>query len=250
MSCQGKTKAVAGTAQKNGIAPATSQNSGVQAPFFNQPTGGKHRNGSSKGITKKGQRSRAKRARRRERPPSSEPAKPSAKTVTPRPNQSRLKIDDAFAPAELQRLSVQFSLAEAAARKQLQTLASGVSRGIGHDDPRPADWAGSDRRWYHFLVQGLAGVRRGRAGLDTSGLSRAELIDLWQFARFEVDRNARQIDYFTTAGSGIGGPTAAYLTANHKLMGRFLNDLAGQLEGIIPPGELEAATAWETGGSA
>ena len=85
-------------------------------------------------------------------------------------------------------MSVQLRLGAAAVSRQIRELNGSASRGIGHSDPRPLDWARSDRKNTEFLVNQLAEIRRGQEYLDTRTLSKAELVDLWDFARFEADR--------------------------------------------------------------
>ena len=142
-------------------------------------------------------------------------------------------------------MSVQLRLGAAAVSRQIRELNGSASRGIGHSDPRPLDWARSDRKNTEFLVNQLAEIRRGQGYLDTRTLSKAELVDLWDFARFEADRAMRNIDHLQAGLSHLKGPTAEYLTGRHQLEARFYSFLAGQVEPMIPSEKIEAAKAWE-----
>jgi hypothetical protein len=115
----------------------------------------------------------------------------------------------------------------------LQELTSGSSRGIGHSDPRPADWVKADLQHFQFLADQLAKVRHGAGYLDTSTLKSNDLVDLWEFAKFEADRAQRNIDHLRSGISHLKGPTADYLVAGHQLEARFYTRLAGQLEPLI-----------------
>lgn len=161
------------------------------------------------------------------------------------PTQRQIRLTNDFSAEELQTISVQLRLGAAAVSRQIRELNDGVSRGIGHSDPRPLDWARSDRKNYEFLVDQLDEARRGRGYLDTTGLSKADLVDLWDFARFEADRAMRNIDHLQSGLSHLKGSTADYLADRHKLEARFYTFLAGQLETVVPPEEIEAAKAWE-----
>lgn len=163
----------------------------------------------------------------------------------PLPTQRQIKLTNDFSVEELQIMSVQLRLGAAAVSRQIRELNGGASRGIGHSDPRPLDWARSDRKNYEFLVNQLDEARRGRGYLDTKALNKAELVDLWGFARFEADRAMRNIDHLQSGLSHLKGPTAAYLTERHRLEARFYSFVAGQVEPMIPPEKIEAAKAWE-----
>jgi len=149
------------------------------------------------------------------------------------PTQRHVRIVDDFTSEELQRMSVQLALGGAAAARQLQELTSGSQRGIGHSDPRPADWAKADLQHFRFLADQLARVRRGDRYLDTSALKSNDLVDLWEFAKFEADRAQRNIDHLRSGLSHLKGPTADYLVAGHQLEARFYTLLVGQLEPLI-----------------
>ena len=163
----------------------------------------------------------------------------------PLPTQRQIKLTNDFSAEELQTISVQLRLGAAAVSRQIRELNGGASRGIGHSDPRPLDWARSDRKNYEFLVNQLDEARRGRGYLDTKALNKAELTDLWDFARFEADRAMRNIDHLQSGLSHLKGPTAAYLTGRHRLEARFYRFVAGQVETMIPRDRIEAAKAWE-----
>lgn len=151
------------------------------------------------------------------------------------PTQRQIKMTNEFSAQELQTLAVQLRLGEAAAARQIQTLNSKSSRGVGHSDPRPLDWARSDQQHFHFLGQQVRRARRGDGYLDTSGLKDEALVDLWEFASFEADRALRNIDHLQAGLSHLKGQTADYLTGRHRLAARFYTFLAGQLEPLIMP---------------
>lgn len=157
----------------------------------------------------------------------------------PLPHQRHINVSLAFTPDELSRMSVQLRLGAAAAARHINQLRSGASRGIGHSDTRPADWAQSDLHNYQFLVGQLTEARRGRGYLDTSRLARKELIDLWEFSRFETDRAHRNIDHLSIPGGSIQGETAEYLSGGHKLEARFFEFIANHVETMVPTNELE-----------
>lgn len=156
------------------------------------------------------------------------------------PTQRDIQLGPAFSPDELQTISLQLRFGAAAASRQLRELGSGRTRGVGHGDPRPLDWTELDRKQFQFLVDKLAEARRGSGCLDTSSLSKPELIELWEFCRFEADRASRNIDHLGVPGGPIGGPAAEYLIGNHKLEARFFNHVAGQIEAMAPVQELAA----------
>jgi hypothetical protein len=149
------------------------------------------------------------------------------------PTQRRIKLAGVFPDKELQSLSVQFRFDAAAARRHMRELGSGTSRGIGHSDPRPADWAKSDLKNYDFLVGQIGEVRRGQDYIDVSSLSRHDLVDLWDFSRHEADQALRFIDHLQVGGSHLKGETATYLTDKYRLKGRFCGYLSQQLEPMI-----------------
>jgi hypothetical protein len=152
-----------------------------------------------------------------------------------------------FTPAELQTISIQLRLGTADSSRRLREAGLGISRGIGHGDPRPLDWVESDRKNFQFLVAQLTEARRGRGILDLSALNKHEVVDLWEFCRFEADRARRNIDHLSVPGGSIGGPTAAYLIGNHKLEARFFSHIAANIEKIVPAEELDEYTGqvWE-----
>lgn len=176
----------------------------------------------------------------REQPPSKAAAR-----QPPLPTRRQIKLTQDFSGEELQTMSIQLRFGAAAVSRYIRELNSGATRGIGHSDPRPLDWARSDRKNYEFLVNQLNEARRGRGYLDTTALSKAELVDLWEFARFEADRAMRNIDHLQFGLSHLKGPTAEYLTERHRLEARFYSYMAGQVEMMIPRDKIEAAKAWE-----
>jgi hypothetical protein len=150
------------------------------------------------------------------------------------PNQRQIYITRAFTPEELDKVVVKLHLGAAATKRHVSELNGGRSRGIGHSDPRPLDWARSDQQQYDFLIDQLRRARRGHGYIDTRSLKKDELAELWEFARFEADRAHRNIDHLTSGLSHLKGPTAEYLAQGHRLEARFYNFLAEQLETIIP----------------
>jgi hypothetical protein len=154
------------------------------------------------------------------------------------PTQRQIKISGDFSPRQLQRLSVQLKLGTAATARHIRLLNREMTRGIGYTDPRPLDWAQSDRRQYEFLIGQLDRVKGGKGYIDTSALKRDQVAELWEFARFEADRAHRNIDHLRSGSSHLKGPTAGHLTKRYKLEARFYEFLAGQLETLIPPEEL------------
>jgi hypothetical protein len=149
------------------------------------------------------------------------------------PTQRQIMLTNDFSPEELQTMSVQLRLGAAAVSRQIRELSDGASRGIGHSDPRPLDWARSDRKNYDFLVNQLDEAQRGRGYLDTGMLNKAALADLWDFTRFEADRAMRNIDHLQSGWSHLKGPTAEYLTERHRLEARFYTFMARQMEAMM-----------------
>ncbi len=140
-----------------------------------------------------------------------------------------------FSQEELARMKTLTLLGSAAVGRQLQLLKAGVSRGIGHSDPRPEDWLEQDRQNFRFLSRQLTAGARNGAALETTGLNEAELVDLWEFSRFEADRALRNIDHLQSGWSHLKGETAAYMTRDHRLEARFYTWLANHLEPGITP---------------
>jgi hypothetical protein len=150
------------------------------------------------------------------------------------PSQRQIYVTQAFTPEELDKVVVKLHLGAAATKRHVSELNGGRSRGIGHSDPRPLDWARSDQQQYDFLIDQLRRARRGHGYLDTRPLKKAELVELWEFARFEADRAHRNIDHLTSGLSHLKGPTADYLAQGHRLEARFFSFLAEQIETLIP----------------
>ena len=69
--------------------------------------------------------------------------------------------------------------------------------------------------------------------IDTSPLSGDELVDLYEFSRFEADRVERNIDHLSRGLSHLKGPTAGYLIGKHRVKQRFYNHLAASLEPMV-----------------
>jgi hypothetical protein len=157
----------------------------------------------------------------------------------PLPTQRHIHVVKDFTPAELQTISIQLRLGTADISRRLREAGFGISRGIGHGDPRPLDWVESDRKNFQFLVAQLTEARRGRGTLDLSALNKSGVVDLWEFCRFEADRANRNIDHLGVPGGSIGGPTAAYLMGNHKLEARFFSHVAAHIEKMVPAEELD-----------
>lgn len=155
------------------------------------------------------------------------------------PNQRQIKLAHDFTPEELQTISVQLRLGAAAASRQVRELSGGASRGIGHSDPRPLDWAKSDQQNFQFLADQVTRARREEGTIETSSLTKEALFDLWEFSNFEADRAHRNIDHLFSGGSHLRGPTAEYLAERHKLDARFYTFLARQLEPMITPEMVE-----------
>ena len=253
MSCERNLSLLSRVTRRLGISGEVSKSAALassapQVSFFKQPRARSKRSGkrtkkpSSKqiaGSTGSGQRSNEQTSffDVSQKEPASAPAS--------LPTQRQVKLPPAFSDEELQSLSVQLRLGEAAAARRLRELNSGVERGIGWSDPRPDDWARADQKNYHFLVSALDGARRGEGYLDTTGLKSDEMADLWEFARFEADRALRNIDHLNAGLSHLKGPTADYLVSRHKLEARFFTCLAAQLETVIPRQEIEAIKAWD-----
>jgi hypothetical protein len=169
-------------------------------------------------------------------------------TASALPTQRRVRLGQQFKPQELDKLSVQLRLGLAAATRHVRSLDSGNSRDIGHGDPRPSDWARLDVRQFEILTKQLAKARREDGIMDMSSLKRGELVELWEFSRFEADRALRNIDNLQTPGNGIGGASADYLVQNHKLEARFFTHLANQIEAIFPTENIQAEYPTGTGG--
>jgi hypothetical protein len=177
-----------------------------------------------------------------------------AKSPAGTPARRRIILGKDFSPKEMSKLSVQLRLGLAAATRHLRALDRGASRDTGHGDPRPADWARLDRKQFEILTKQLTKARRaqnrGKQGyLDFSSLERDELVELWEFLRFEADRALRNIDHLQIPGSGIGGAAADYLVQNHKLEARFFTYLANQIETIFPAENIQAKYPSGPGGS-
>ena len=152
----------------------------------------------------------------------------------PTPNPARLIKLPAFSPKELDSLYVQLSLAQAALRRHLKARQEGFDPGPLHREPRPPDWARLDLRQYDFLARQLKAARQGKKQIDTSGLSKQGLSDLWAFAGYEAERAQRRIDQLQIPGGPIGPPTSDYLVKKHKLEAQFHSALAAGIEQMMP----------------
>jgi len=164
------------------------------------------------------------------------------------PTQRQVRLGQQFKPEQLSKLSVQLRLGLAAATRHVRILDSGAARDIGHGDPRPSDWARLDVRQFEILTRQLSKARREDGVMDLSSLKGGELVELWEFSRFEADRALRNIDHLQTPGTGIGGASAQYLVKNHKLEARFYTHLANQIESIFPAENIQAEYPTGTGG--
>jgi len=140
----------------------------------------------------------------------------------------------AFSQKEMDSLYVQLSLAQAALRRHLKSRKEGFDPGPLYRDPRPPDWATLDMRQYDFLARQLQAARRGEKQIDTSGLSRQGLSDLWAFAGYEAERAQRRIDQLQIPGGPIGPPTSDYLVKKHRLETQFYSALAAGIEQLVP----------------
>ncbi len=149
-------------------------------------------------------------------------------------NPARLIKLPAFSPQELDSLYVQLSLAQAALRRHLKARQEGFDPGPLHREPRPPDWARLDLQQYDFLARQLKAARQGKKQIDTSGLSKQGLSDLWAFAGYEAERAQRRIDQLQIPGGPIRPPTSDYLVKKHKLETQFHSALAAGIEQMMP----------------
>lgn len=240
MTCERGSMKAAKAAGKNGVSPTTSRSgyaaaSTAQVSFF-APVG---RQGGSrkrrKRINKAGNpNGRTTQRSFFEQNQTNDGPKRRSVPTKRLPSQRQIYITRAFTPEELDKVMVKLHLGAAATKRHVSELNGGRSRGIGHSDPRPLDWARSDRQQYDFLIDQLRRSRRGHGYIDTRSLKKDELAELWEFARFEADRAHRNIDHLTSGLSHLKGPTADYLAQGHRLEARFFSFLAEQIETIIP----------------
>jgi len=156
--------------------------------------------------------------------------------ITPR----HISISGLFTDEELNTLHVELLFNQAATARQLRELSSGASRGFDFKEPRAADHLRSDKKNYDFLIGTLRTAKYGRGidnrgvgYIDTSSLSNEDLVDLYEFSRFETDRLARQTDHLAQDLSHVKGPTADYIIGKHRVEARFYHHLASQLEPLI-----------------
>ncbi|MFN8459283.1 MAG: hypothetical protein U0401_32300 [Anaerolineae bacterium] len=168
--------------------------------------------------------------------------------ITPR----QISLSGLFTNEELNTLTVELLFNQAATARQLRELASGTSRSPDFKDPRAADHLRSDKKNYDFLIGALREAKYGRGldrygvgYIDTSSLSDEELVDLHEFARFEVDRLSRHIDQLAQNLSHIKGPTADYIIGKHQVEARFYHCLASQLEPLITPEMQDDYWGWD-----
>jgi hypothetical protein len=164
----------------------------------------------------------------------------------------QVNLSGLFTEKELDVLSGELRLDQAATLRHVRALASESSRGVNYDDPRVLEHARSDSKNYQFLIKALRDARYGRdldrggVGLiDTSSLSDDELVDLYEFSRFEADRVERNIDHLNQGLSHLKGPTAGYLTSKHRIKQRFYNHLAGSLEPMITAEMQDEYMQWD-----
>ena len=205
MSCQQAVNRAAAAGKQAGIAGVSSKVAAAPLPVMPQ------RSGQAKKVekTKKGK---------------------------PRPIQL-----PAFSQKEMDSLYVQLSLAQAALRRHLKSRKEGFDPGPLHRDPRPPDWANLDMRQYDFLARQLKAARQGEKQIDTAGLSKQELSDLWAFSQYEAERAQRRIDNLNIPGGPIGPPTRDYLLKKHKLESQFHSALAAGIEQFVPIIDLHEA---------
>jgi hypothetical protein len=258
MSCESNATKSAQAAAKSGISKTAGKSSFVAGSttkvsvFRSEKTKGKEK--LEPGLQKEGNKKRARVSKKKTiakkgknaQPSFFKAAKKSAAAAAdsnskPLPTQWQVNVVGDFTQDELQAISVQLRFGAAAATRHVQMLGTGTSRGITHRDPRPLDWTRSDLEQYQFLINQLTGARRGRGYLDLSSLSKRQLVELWEFARFEQERANRNIDHLTTPLGPIQGPSAEYLIEKHKLEVRFFNHIAAHMERLVPAEELDAA---------
>lgn len=170
-------------------------------------------------------------------------ASPQVSFFEPLPRDTAVRVDPAFSPAELQQVSIQLLLGEAAVKRHLRQRDS-ATLSLDQRDPRPLDWAQSDQRCYDFLIGALRQARNGSGLIDLSGLDGEQRLELWEFSSHEAERLLRNLEHLQSGGSGVGGATSEYLTKNHQLLSRFYNHLAGQIEPLLPRDEMESIQAW------
>lgn len=163
------------------------------------------------------------------------------------PTQHQIVIGDAFSAEELDRLQTTALLSSVATKRQLEARRLNADRGHLHSDPRAQDWMTQDLNNFRFVSRQLGQARRNGGKLDTAALDEAELLDLWEFSRFESDRALRNIDHLLSGWSHLKGETADYLGGQLRLEARFYSYLAQQLEPRITPELRDKYEAWELG---
>lgn len=243
MSCQTEANNVAGTgAARAGIGQSASKQAFLagttpQVSFFSLKSEDQGRQQRAKQDTKSAPKKRARRKRKAGTKPVSKRRVKAEETL---PTQRQIRISGDFKPNQLQALSVQLALGQAATRRHIQELGGGVVRAISFGDPRPLDWAQRDLAQYEFLTTQLRSARRDEGVIETGGLSKQALSELWAFAKFEAERAQRNIDHLQVPGGPIGPPASQYLAGKHVLEARFYTFLAEQIETMLPLSELHA----------
>ncbi|GAB4437477.1 MAG: hypothetical protein Kow0031_19280 [Anaerolineae bacterium] len=161
------------------------------------------------------------------------------------PTQYHINIGSAFSPEEIDRLQTTALLSSVAAKRQLEARRLNAERGHGHSDPRAQDWMTQDLNNFRFVSRQLGQARRNGGKLDTSALDEAELLDLWEFSRFEADRALRNVDHLLSGWSHLKGETADYLGGQLRQEARFYSFLAQQLEPRITPELRDKYQSWD-----
>jgi hypothetical protein len=163
------------------------------------------------------------------------------------PTQHQIVVGRAFSPEELGQLQTTALLSSVATQRQLEARRLNAARGHLHSDPRAQDWMTQDLNNFRFVSRQLGQARRNGGKLDTAALDEAELLDLWEFSRFEADRALRNVDHLLSGWSHLKGETADYLGGQLRLEARFYSYLAQQLEPRITPELRDKYESWEVG---
>ncbi len=161
------------------------------------------------------------------------------------PTQYQIALGNAFSPEEIDRLQTTALLSSVAAKRQLEARRLNAERGHGHSDPRAQDWMTQDLNNFRFVSRQLGQARRNGGKLDASALDEAELLDLWEFSRFEADRALRNVDHLLSGWSHLKGETADYLGGQLRQEARFYSFLAQQLEPRITPELRDKYQSWD-----
>jgi hypothetical protein len=236
MSCQTEANKIAGTSARAGIGQSASKQAFLagttpQVSFFSLKPKDQGRQQRAKEETRAAPKKRARRNRK---------VGTKSNVEATLPTQRQIRISGAFKHNQLQALYVQLALGQAATRRHIQEMGGGAVRAISFGDPRPLDWAQRDLTQYEFLTDQLRTARRDEGVIETGGLSKQALSELWAFAKFEAERAQRNIDHLRVPGGPIGPPASHYLAGKHVLEARFYTLLAEQIETMLPLPELHA----------